>query len=170
MGPASSLEPWTRTPVRDCVESVKHSDQIRRRSISPLRFAAHLPQYHAEIHWTDSSTHLLQGRACLAQTGTLLTFRDTTYILSSAVAKLLGKDFAEREAIKKEITRLYRTRSQIVHGADSPSPSKVEESRHRVIDLNIAALQRLLRHRRDLIGLTAQKRSLAILLGAKRSR
>lgn len=96
--------------------------------------------------------------------------RDTTYILSSAVGKFLGKDFTEREAIKKEITRLYRTRSQIVHGADSPSPSKVEEIRHRVIDLNIAALQRLLHHRRDLIGLTAQKRSLAILLGAKRSR
>lgn len=90
--------------------------------------------------------------------------KETTFTVSSAMAKFLRSNKQERLDLKKEIGKLYDERSKIVHGASFPSSIIIEAKRQRVIDLNIEALKKLLRWRTDLIECTSSERSTKILL------
>lgn len=90
--------------------------------------------------------------------------RETTFTISSAMAKFLKTDTDERLMLKKEIGKLYHERSKIIHGASFPTPQNIEEKRQRVIDLNIDVLRKLLYRRNDLIDCTSAERSTKILL------
>lgn len=92
--------------------------------------------------------------------------KETTFTVSAAMAKFLEADLTGRRALKKEIANdLYSKRSKIVHGVTFPSAATIEAKRQRVIDLNILALRKLLRYRRDLINHPSNERSTKILLG-----
>jgi hypothetical protein len=90
--------------------------------------------------------------------------KETTFTVSSAMAKFLRTDNRERLDLKKEIGKLYSERSKIVHGASFPSSLIIEAKRQRVIDLNIEVLKKLLYRRTDLIECTSSERSTKILL------
>jgi hypothetical protein len=90
--------------------------------------------------------------------------KETTFTVSSAMAKFLRTDNQERLDLKKEIGKLYSERSKIVHGASFPSSLTIEAKRQRVIDLNIEVLKKLLHRRADLIECTSSERSTKILL------
>lgn len=90
--------------------------------------------------------------------------RETTFTVSSAMAKFLKTSPDERLALKKEIAKLYHERSRIIHGASFPTPTNIEAKRQRVIDLNIEVMRKLLYRRKDLIDCTSSERSTKILL------
>jgi hypothetical protein len=90
--------------------------------------------------------------------------RETTFTVSSAMAKFLRTDTQQRLELKKEIGKLYNERSKIIHGASLPTPRNIEEKRQRVIDLNLEVLRKLLYRRKDLIDLASNERSTKILL------
>jgi len=89
---------------------------------------------------------------------------ETTFTISSAMAKFLRTSMEDRLALKKEIGQLYGERSKIIHGASFPSAQVIETKRQRVIDLNIEVLRKLIYKRIDLIDLASNERSAKILL------
>lgn len=92
--------------------------------------------------------------------------KETTFTVSAAMAKFIEPKLADRQALQKEIAnKLYDERSKIVHGSSFPSPRTIETKRQRVIDLNLMALRKLLRRRKNLINLSSSERSAKILLG-----
>ncbi|MDD3174348.1 MAG: HEPN domain-containing protein [Herbinix sp.] len=90
--------------------------------------------------------------------------RETTFTVSSAMAKFLKSDAEQKLELKKEIGKLYNERSKIIHGASFPAPQTIEVKRQRVIDLNIEVLRKLLYRRNDLIDCASNERSTKILL------
>lgn len=90
--------------------------------------------------------------------------KETTFTVSSAMAKFLKTGKQERLELKKEIGKLYRERSKIIHGATFPRATTIEAKRQRVIDLNIEVLRKLLYRRTDLIECASNERSTKILL------
>lgn len=90
--------------------------------------------------------------------------RETTFTVSSAMAKFLKTNPQQRVELKKEIAKLYHERSKIIHGASFPTARTIETKRQRVIDLNIEVLRKLLYRRRNLIDCTSSERSAKILL------
>lgn len=91
--------------------------------------------------------------------------KETTFTVSAAMAKFLEANPEKRLQLKKEIANdLYSERSKIVHGVTFPSARAIETKRQRVIDLNILALRKLFRWRKDLIDKSSSERSAKILL------
>jgi hypothetical protein len=75
---------------------------------------------------------------------------EVTFRIAAATARLLGSDFDERVSTQREVTRLYRIRSDIIHG-EEVDPQDTSSAAEALIRLVFQALRRLYRHHPELV-------------------
>ncbi|WP_117208689.1 HEPN domain-containing protein [Allorhizocola rhizosphaerae] len=87
---------------------------------------------------------------------------ETTFKVTTAIIRLLGRTPEERRAIKKEVTQLYEQRSLIVHGQGGHTDQ--HDASQRAITLSIRCLKALIEHRPDLVPKTSGERVSALVV------
>lgn len=87
---------------------------------------------------------------------------ETTFKVTTAIVRLLGRTPEERRAIKKEVTQLYEQRSLIVHGQGGHIDQ--HDASQRAIALSIRCLKALIEHRPDLVSKTSGERVSALVV------
>jgi hypothetical protein len=95
-----SIEEWSRIVSREHRASI---DISARRLVS------------AVSHRGDYADSLID--AVMVWENLLGTSSEVTYRVTAALAKLLAASSAERQALRKELAKIYSVRSRLVHGA-----------------------------------------------------
>ncbi len=93
--------------------------------------------------------------------------QEISFRVTASMARLLGSQDPERQALYTELRKIYILRSQIVHGAKDLTIDDAEhlhDRRLRATELGVHVLRTLLGARRDLLDLQAGKRSERLLL------
>lgn len=90
--------------------------------------------------------------------------QELSFRLSVAVAYLLGKGPDDRERLHGQVKRLYKLRSDIVHGNAGKVPEAIEAEKDDAIRIGIEVLEKLLLERRDL--LRKKDWATSVILGA----
>lgn len=89
---------------------------------------------------------------------------ELTFRISAGCAYLLERDPSRRQDLQKEVARLYRVRSKIVHGAHAPAPNDVDPDARAASNIAVKSLRALFARRPDL--LNAKDRALLLILGS----
>ena len=89
---------------------------------------------------------------------------ETTFRVTASIAKLLEEDLEKRKILRKELKKLYDSRSKLVHGTSELSFEEAQKCKERAINIAIKTLKRLYRDRSDLIPYNSDLRSEIILL------
>lgn len=93
------------------------------------------------------------------------TRQETVFRVTASLAKILEpNNFPRREALLKELKKLYGERSDLIHGSNEPPAAKVFEMRNRAIRIAILTFQKLYTNRKDLLLLSSEERSAKLLL------
>lgn len=91
---------------------------------------------------------------------------EMTLRISASLALLLGKDIGHRQQIYDEARKLYMLRGKVVHGADTMKSKDMPASAAAGLRVAIDAMRKLYEELPDIVPLTGEKRSLAMLLRA----
>jgi hypothetical protein len=89
---------------------------------------------------------------------------ETTFRVTASLAKLIESDGERRREKRKELTKIYTSRSKIVHGAKEIPSHTVYEQRQEAILVACQALRELYLHRTDLLELKSEERGIWLLL------
>lgn len=76
---------------------------------------------------------------------------EVTFRVTSAISLLLEPDPSARAAFRSQLGRLYKSRSQVVHGG-TPDAAKVHEHKEQALQTAVRCLQFLFRDQPQLIG------------------
>lgn len=99
----------------------------------------------------------------------LLGGSEISFRVTASMARMLRSEFRERQALYTELNKIYKLRSQIVHGAKDVSiddAARVHDRRLRATEVGAQVLRQLLGTRRDLLDCNAEDRSIGLLLGS----
>jgi hypothetical protein len=88
---------------------------------------------------------------------------EVTFRVTTAIALLLEPDPARRAGFRSQLAKVYKTRSQVVHGG-TPDPARVHEHKEEAVALGVRCMRLLLRERPHLI--PHQDRGMRLILGA----
>lgn len=90
---------------------------------------------------------------------------ETNFRVTAAIAKLLEPDdMVQRQALHKDLKKIYSARSAIVHGAKEPEWEQVFDYRDRSIRVAMEAMRRLFSVRTDLLRMSSEDRASFVLL------
>ncbi|MDI5971874.1 HEPN domain-containing protein [Streptomyces sp. SL13] len=89
---------------------------------------------------------------------------ETTFRVTASLAKLIESDSGRRREKRKELAKIYSSRSKIVHGAKEIPGETVYEQRQDAILVACQALRVLYTSRTDLLGLKSEDRGTWLLL------
>ncbi|MBQ0830847.1 HEPN domain-containing protein [Streptomyces tagetis] len=93
------------------------------------------------------------------------TSQETTFRVTASLAKLVESDQAARREFQKVLSKIYSTRSKLVHGAkELPLDDASYKQRVKAIRVAIDGLRSLYVDRNDLLGLKSEERSMRLLL------
>lgn len=92
---------------------------------------------------------------------------EMTLRISASLALLLGKDSGDRRRIYDEARKLYTLRGKVVHGADTVKDKDLPASAATGLRAAIDAMRKLYEELPDMVPLTGEKRSLAMILQAR---
>ena len=90
---------------------------------------------------------------------------EAAFSMASGVSRLLGKDRAEREKVFSKIKKVYRARSDVVHGREIKRQDDVSLLRADALTFLKRCLVELLMNRRDLLEPDSAGRVQALVLG-----
>lgn len=76
---------------------------------------------------------------------------EPTLRVSSSLARLLESDFVKRKKLRTELTAIYNTRSDIVHGNRQPPARELIDKSHRALEITVKTLRLLFTERLDLL-------------------
>lgn len=88
---------------------------------------------------------------------------ELTFRISAGCAFLLERDPTRRQDLQKEVARLYRVRSKIVHGSHAPAPNDVAPDATAASKIAVDSLRTLFARRPDLVD--AKDRARLLILG-----
>jgi hypothetical protein len=96
---------------------------------------------------------------------------EPTLRISAALAWLLGRNAADRQRIRKQVTDLYRIRSDVVHGNRALNPSDANEKHLEALDIAIQALRRVFHRHTHLLTdcKNSTERSMRLILNDRTS-
>ncbi|MDK1347992.1 HEPN domain-containing protein [Streptomyces sp. 378] len=89
---------------------------------------------------------------------------ETTFRVTASLAKLIESGAEQRREKRKELAKIYASRSKIVHGAKEIPSHTVYEQRQEAILIACLALRMLYMHRTDLLELKSEERGIWLLL------
>lgn len=92
---------------------------------------------------------------------------EATLRVSAALAWLLEDEFESRQERQRAIGRLYKLRSDVVHGTRLLQPREAAEKSREVIEITLGALRKMLRERSELLRecRNSAERSKRLILG-----
>lgn len=103
--------------------------------------------------------------ACIALENLFSDRADATFRIGGAVARILGKDFEDRENICREVRDIYDKRSNVVHGKGKKNKKeKVAPDLIRCLNILINSLRVLYANKPHLLELDSSSRSQKIIL------
>lgn len=92
------------------------------------------------------------------------THMETTFRVTASLAKLIEDDQDERRELQKVLSKIYGSRSKLVHGAKELSLDVSNAQRVKAIRVALDGLRALYIDRPDLLGFKSEERSMRLLL------
>lgn len=92
------------------------------------------------------------------------TKSEIAFAISNSVARLLEDDFEKRDAIFKEVKKIYSTRSKILHGGGEIEPKELSEDRSKAIYYLSSCIKILLKDKNELLEMSSADRVKTIAL------
>lgn len=89
---------------------------------------------------------------------------EVTLRVSTSLAKLIEAGGVVRAALRRRVAEIYDIRSQVVHGGNVDM-SKINEASKDALRIGLRAVAKLARERMDLVKMTSEERSIALILG-----